>query len=100
MASKFFSQQYRNCTYNSSNVGSNCTAYDAVLPYGSEASLQAAVATIGPISVCIDASETRFDVCAAIYPLVGGRGKGGGGLLHGIQCLVQCPTAALQEWGL
>eukprot|EP00731_Ephydatia_muelleri_P025786 Em0017g869a len=39
------------CKYNESSIGSNCVEYNAVLPAGDEASLEGAVATVGPISL-------------------------------------------------
>lgn len=54
------SQQDQKCKYNESSIGSNCVEYNAVLPAGDEASLEGAVATVGPISVCIDASHSSF----------------------------------------
>lgn len=47
------------CKYQPSSSGSNCTGY-VDLPNGNELKLQAAVATIGPISVGIDASHASF----------------------------------------
>ena len=46
------------CGFNSANVGATATGY-VRLPV-SEASLQTAVATIGPVSVAIDASQPSF----------------------------------------
>jgi len=47
------------CLYNASNSGANLTSWVDV-PHGSEADLQKAVATVGPISVGIDASRPTF----------------------------------------
>ncbi|XP_020631221.1 cathepsin L1-like [Orbicella faveolata] len=48
-----------NCRYNPNNVGATVTGYVDV-PQGSEEALQSATATVGPISVAIDASHTSF----------------------------------------
>ena len=47
------------CKYNQSKVGATCTGYVSVQE-GSECELQHATATIGPISVAIDANGSRF----------------------------------------
>ncbi|XP_065190552.1 procathepsin L-like [Sycon ciliatum] len=48
------------CRFKESHVGATITSYKDVLPRKSESSLQEAVATIGPVSVAIDASSTYF----------------------------------------
>merc|ERR1711942_224532 len=47
------------CLYNASNNAANLTSWVDV-PHGSEADLQKSVATVGPISVGIDASRPTF----------------------------------------
>ncbi|CAF1005410.1 unnamed protein product [Didymodactylos carnosus] len=47
------------CRFNPENVGANDTGYTDIKS-GSEADLQAAIATVGPISVAIDASHGSF----------------------------------------
>jgi len=47
------------CRYNAANSGGSISSYKDVQA-GSEAALQSAVATIGPISVAIDASHNSF----------------------------------------
>ncbi|KAG8261459.1 hypothetical protein J6590_071795 [Homalodisca vitripennis] len=47
------------CRYNPKNVGATYVGYVS-LPKGNETSLETAVATVGPISVLIDASFTTF----------------------------------------
>ncbi|XP_060790735.1 procathepsin L-like isoform X2 [Neoarius graeffei] len=47
------------CRYNPATVGANCTGYKDIKS-GDEKALQEAVATIGPISVAIDASQVSF----------------------------------------
>jgi len=49
------------CRYNAANVGATCTGYTDIGQYN-EAELQTAVATVGPISVAIDASNWSFQV--------------------------------------
>ncbi|XP_036928980.1 cathepsin S-like isoform X2 [Acanthopagrus latus] len=47
------------CNYNPSYRAANCSRYD-FLPLGDEGALKQALATIGPISVAIDATRPRF----------------------------------------
>ena len=49
------------CRFKSSKVGATVTGY-VKLPEGNEARMQEAVANIGPVSVCIDASHMSFQV--------------------------------------
>merc|ERR1712080_348713 len=49
----------KKCLYNSTTVGANLTSWVDVMK-GSEADLQKAVATVGPVSVGIDASRPTF----------------------------------------
>ena len=47
------------CHFNAKTVGSTCSGYVDV-PSGKEDALMEAVATVGPISVAIDATEDKF----------------------------------------
>jgi len=47
------------CHFNKKNIGSTCAGYNDI-PSGNEEALQEAVATVGPISVAIDATEEKF----------------------------------------
>lgn len=47
------------CKFNASNVGADDSGY-VDIPRGDEAKLQAAVASVGPVSVAIDASHQSF----------------------------------------
>jgi cathepsin L len=49
------------CTYNDQDIGSDCTAH-VDIEKGSETGLKAAVATVGPISVAIDATHQSFQL--------------------------------------
>jgi cathepsin L len=49
------------CRFKNSNVGATLTGYTK-LPAGSEDRLQEAVANVGPVSVCIDASHMSFQL--------------------------------------
>jgi len=49
----------KTCLYNATNSGATLTSWVDV-PHGSEADLQKAVGTVGPISVAIDASRPTF----------------------------------------
>lgn len=53
------SLQQGKCRYKSSAVGAKCSGYTFVRPI-SEQALQAAVATVGPIAVAVDASHRSF----------------------------------------
>lgn len=50
-----------NCRYNPRNSGATDVGYTDI-PQGDEEKLKAAVATIGPISVAIDASRESFQL--------------------------------------
>uniref|UniRef100_A0A671VH11 Cathepsin S n=1 Tax=Sparus aurata TaxID=8175 RepID=A0A671VH11_SPAAU len=52
-------RQASQCNYNPSYRAANCSRYD-FLPEGDEGALKQALATIGPISVAIDATRPRF----------------------------------------
>ncbi|GIY59251.1 cathepsin L [Caerostris darwini] len=54
------------CHFKNSTVGATCTGY-VVLPKGEEEALKVAVATIGPISVSMDAAVDIFDYKNGIY---------------------------------
>jgi len=47
------------CRFNKTNIGANDTGYTDI-PSGNETALEAALATIGPVSVAIDASHESF----------------------------------------
>lgn len=49
------------CQFNASNVGATMTGYVNITE-GSESDLQAAVASVGPISVAIDAGHLSFQL--------------------------------------
>ncbi|KAG2460760.1 CATL2 protein, partial [Polypterus senegalus] len=49
------------CRYNPDTIGATCSGY-VVIPNGSEKALQTAVATIGPVSVAIDAGHISFQL--------------------------------------
>lgn len=50
-----------NCKFEKANVGATCTGFTDIAP-GSETDLQSAAATVGPISVAIDASHQSFQL--------------------------------------
>ena len=52
--------QNRACEFNISKVAATLTGYVKVTPEGDEEALKEAVATIGPMSVGIDASHSSF----------------------------------------
>ena len=47
------------CRYSNKTIGATCSGF-VQLPQGNETALQVAVATIGPISVGIDADHDSF----------------------------------------
>lgn len=51
--------QEQQCRYNPEYRAANCSSYRS-LPEGNENTLKVAVATIGPISVAIDAGQPKF----------------------------------------
>nr|XP_054597657.1 procathepsin L [Nothobranchius furzeri] len=54
----------KTCRYNPNTIGANCTGFVAISS-GNEGALKQAVATIGPISVAIDASQSSFQLYAS-----------------------------------
>ncbi len=57
----YLAREQTNCYYNSRNVGGTISSYSDIRR-GNEADLQNAVASIGPVSVAIDASHTSFQM--------------------------------------
>jgi len=49
------------CRFKAANIGATCTTYTDI-PTGNEDSLKSAVATVGPVSVAIDASQNSFQL--------------------------------------
>ncbi|XP_042910061.1 cathepsin L-like peptidase [Parasteatoda tepidariorum] len=56
-----YTAQDGDCHFNKYNVGATCTGY-VDTPSGDEDALMKAVATVGPVSVAIDASQTSFQL--------------------------------------
>ncbi|OPJ85685.1 cathepsin S [Patagioenas fasciata monilis] len=54
-----YTAQNGTCRYNASNRAATCSRY-VELPYGDEAALRDAVATVGPVAVAIDATQPTF----------------------------------------
>ncbi|CAF3806664.1 unnamed protein product [Adineta steineri] len=54
-----YEAQEGDCRFNRTNVGATDTGF-VDLPQGNETALQIAIATVGPISVAIDASQSSF----------------------------------------
>jgi cathepsin L len=48
------------CRFQRSTVGATCIGYRSIVPAGDESALMAAVATVGPIAVAIDANHNSF----------------------------------------
>jgi len=53
------SLQTQQCRYNAAHRVANCSGY-SLLPRGDEGAMKEALATIGPLSVAIDASHRKF----------------------------------------
>jgi len=51
------------CRFKKANVGATCASFTDI-PTGNEDSLKSAVATVGPVSVAIDASQNSFQLYA------------------------------------
>ena len=51
--------QDQTCQFSTANIGATCTGYTDVQS-GSEMDLEQAIASVGPISVAIDASQMSF----------------------------------------
>jgi len=54
-------RQDETCEYNPSDIGATDTGFVDV-PHGDESKLQEAVATVGPVSIAIDASHMSFQM--------------------------------------
>ncbi|XP_019368969.1 PREDICTED: cathepsin L1-like [Gavialis gangeticus] len=55
----YLGQDNSHCRYNTQDKAANCTSFQLV-KQGSEAALEQAVATVGPVSVAVDASNFKF----------------------------------------
>ena len=62
---KHYTQDEKKCKYKAANSGATMSSYRDIKKK-SESDLQAAVGTVGPISVAIDASHTSFQVSRAV----------------------------------
>ncbi|CAH1227176.1 CTSV [Branchiostoma lanceolatum] len=60
-ASYPYEARTKTCRFNTATVGATCTGY-VEIKQGSEVDLQSAVASIGPVSVAIDASRSSFQL--------------------------------------
>ena len=60
--------QDERCRFKKADVGATCKSFVDVT-HKSESDLQVAVATIGPVSVAIDASHNSFQVQLVVYSL-------------------------------
>ncbi|XP_017283961.1 cathepsin S, ortholog2, tandem duplicate 1 [Kryptolebias marmoratus] len=58
-ASYPYTGQQQDCRYNPAYRAANCSRYE-FLPQGDETALKAGIASVGPISVAIDATRPRF----------------------------------------
>lgn len=52
----------RPCHFKSSRIGATDKGFTDVVPHGEEKTLQEALATVGPISIAIDASQSTFQL--------------------------------------
>ncbi|GFU52294.1 cathepsin L [Nephila pilipes] len=63
----YVSFQQDRCTFKPSSVGATCTGH-VVIPSGDEEALKQVVATVGPVSVAIDAHHESFhDYKVGVY---------------------------------
>ena len=69
--------QDKDCRFKPDSIGATCTGYTDI-PEGDEDALQDAVASIGPVSVAIDAGHSSFQLyeTGEIRPLPGSQTVG------------------------
>merc|ERR1711909_166107 len=60
-ASYPYEARTKTCRFNAATVGATCTGY-VDIKQGSESDLMAAIASVGPVSVAIDASRSSFQL--------------------------------------
>lgn len=77
------SHQVSKCRFNESNIGAVLAGYEKGTP-GDEGELEAAVASLGPISVTVDASHNSFQSYES------------GGLFH-ICCITKCMSFQIES---